>query len=1010
MDLNGNSIANNLSLSGTGVSSAGALTNSAATAVTESGTVTLAANTTIGGNSDLTLSGVLSGAYGLALTNAGAFTATNTSNNISSLAATGVTSLDFVNSNALSIGTVNAQAGVSATGTVSIATLTGDLTVSQNISTTNSSANAVLLNAGKNTLAGLSTGGNIVVSGSPTVSTGAGGRAVLMTGSIANSTGVTALVGSGSGNFRYNSSANSVGYDSTNAPLGSGVYAVYRESPTLNITATNASKTYDGVAYSGGNGASTTGWVNGDTSASLSGTLSYGGAAQGSRNAGNFALSTSGLSSKLGYTVNYIDGTLAVAQKAVTLTVGNVTKTYDGSLSYTPSNADLTNLSTQLGVSGDTVTAATVAYTDKNAGASNKTVALSALTISDGNGGNNYNITTAGNNTSTITRATLSANLQGTSSKTYDGLTNATLTNSNFHVTGWVLAEGAQVNQTAGTYASKDVADNTAGSKGSVSANLLSSNFTANAGTDLNNYILPSSASGNIGVITPAALTISVNNTSMFVTQNATTALDQGFAYTGLQNGETAATALSGGALTSANRVFTYSTNLPSAGTYNGVYGLNAIPTATHGNYTVTVQNGNLTVVPADKLLITVASQSTNYGAQSASNAGLAGAGTVTAQYCLDATITCSGSNLVSLTTTALTGTHWRASDNTGSYVEFSTGISAGAYSQGGYLNAGNYTFTTSEIAPLSLNNGNFSGRFTNSGVLTVTPLSVSASASGVSKVYDGNTNVTSANVTLSGALTGDDLSVSYASASYSSKNVSSSANFSLSGLSLGGADLLNYALSSNSLNSVGSISAKTLTLNNPVVANKTYDGSTVATVTATGTLSGLIGLETLNITQATGTFASANVGTHLSVNVSASLGNGTQGGLASNYAVSATTTYADITAASAAPAGSSSSANNNNNITPIPAPNTTPSATPSGTSASSGSAGSSKITATAPASSSPTFVPSSLSEKLETESCNAENLTACQCDSQGSSGVSICYQPLPSIARETGPRPSQGI
>ena len=325
-------------------------------------------------------------------------------------------------------------------------------------------------------------------------------------------------------------------------------------------------------------------------------------------------------------------------------------------------------------------------------------------------------------------------------------------------------------------------------------------------------------------------------------------------------------------------------------------------------------------------------------------------------------------------------------------------------------MNAGNYTFTTSEIAPLSLNNGNFSGRFTNSGVLTVTPLSVSASASGVSKVYDGNTNVTSANVTLSGALTGDDLSVSYASASYSSKNVSSSANFSLSGLSLGGADLLNYALSSNSLNSVGSISAKTLTLNNPVVANKTYDGSTVATVTATGTLSGLIGLETLNITQATGTFASANVGTHLSVNVSASLGNGTQGGLASNYAVSATTTYADITAASAAPAGSSSSANNNNNITPIPAPNTTPSATPSGTSASSGSAGSSKITATAPASSSPTFVPSSLSEKLETESCNAENLTACQCDSQGSSGVSICYQPLPSIARETGPRPSQGI
>lgn len=216
-------------------------------------------------------------------------------------------------SNGLGIGVINTGAltlGAIDGGTdpIGIATTTGNLTLTGVVGTTNTTANAIMLNAGVNATAGTAAGGDIIVSGG-SVSTGAGGRATLYSGSVAGSTGLTALIGSGSGKFRYNSDETATNYTTA---LGAGNYAIYREQPTVAVTALGDSKTYNGLAYNGGNGVTTSGFVNGDTAASLGGVLAYGGTSQGAVSAGSYTIVPSGYTNGLGYALAYANGTLTV--------------------------------------------------------------------------------------------------------------------------------------------------------------------------------------------------------------------------------------------------------------------------------------------------------------------------------------------------------------------------------------------------------------------------------------------------------------------------------------------------------------------------------------------------------------------------------------------------------------------------------------------------------------------------------------------------------------------------
>ena len=113
---------------------------------------------------------------------------------------------------------------------------------------------------------------------------------------------------------------------------------------------------------------------------------------------------------------------------------------------------------------------------------------------------------------------------------------------------------------------------------------------------------------------------------------------------------------------------------------------------------------------------------------------------------------------------------------------------------------------------------------------------------------------------------------------------------------SYSGADVSNYSVTNQS-STTADISTKTLTAT-ASTSNKTYDGATTASTTLTFT--GLVGSETLGQTVGS-TFDNKNVGSNKTVTVnSITLADGTNGGLAANYSISAgQTTTANITAKS---------------------------------------------------------------------------------------------------------------
>jgi hypothetical protein len=234
----------------------------------------------------------------------------NALNDLTTVEVTSAGTVKIVDSNAMSV------SGISSTGTIDISTVTGNLTLTGNITTADSSASAVVLNAESSKSYRDGTGGNIIVTGSPTISTGDGGRATLYSGSVDGSTGLGTIAGSGSGHFRYDSDEAHSGYSTA---LETGTYAIYREQPTITVTADDKSVIYGtapvltfGIA----------GNVNGDNpTQALSGvTIDVGGltSTSGNHTAGSHSLTPFGGTSLLGYLVSYSSpGTLTVSRKTL---------------------------------------------------------------------------------------------------------------------------------------------------------------------------------------------------------------------------------------------------------------------------------------------------------------------------------------------------------------------------------------------------------------------------------------------------------------------------------------------------------------------------------------------------------------------------------------------------------------------------------------------------------------------------------------------------------------------
>ncbi len=171
-----------------------------------------------------------------------------------------------------------------------------------------------------------------------------------------------------------------------------------------------------------------------------------------------------------------------------------------------------------------------------------------------------------------------------------------------------------------------------------------------------------------------------------------------------------------------------------------------------------------------------------------------------------------------------------------------------------------------------------------NNATITKAPLTVTGSSI-TSKVYDGNASATISGAILSGKAGSDDVSLGNATSGTFNNANSGTGKSVTTAMTISGAASGNYSLIQPTL--TGSITVKTVTITGVTAASKVYDGSNNATLSGGSVATG-VGTETLTINAGTGTFADKNVGTKAVTALGYSLTDGTNGGLASNYNLSA--------------------------------------------------------------------------------------------------------------------------
>ncbi len=171
-----------------------------------------------------------------------------------------------------------------------------------------------------------------------------------------------------------------------------------------------------------------------------------------------------------------------------------------------------------------------------------------------------------------------------------------------------------------------------------------------------------------------------------------------------------------------------------------------------------------------------------------------------------------------------------------------------------------------------------------------ITPVNLTAAATGMDRDYDGSTDAT---VILEGNhLGGDSVTLSYTSATFSDKNVGIGKVIVVNGIGIGGDDALNYNLVDNTVATTATITAKALP-GTITAADKEYDETDAATITSRDLL-GVVSGDDVSYIGGTATFASIHVGTNILVTAT---GLSLAGADAGNYSVNdIATTTADIT------------------------------------------------------------------------------------------------------------------
>lgn len=154
---------------------------------------------------------------------------------------------------------------------------------------------------------------------------------------------------------------------------------------------------------------------------------------------------------------------------------------------------------------------------------------------------------------------------------------------------------------------------------------------------------------------------------------------------------------------------------------------------------------------------------------------------------------------------------------------------------------------------------------------ITVKEIKIVDTAVEASKVYDGSPDAKiTEKGTFDGLINGDKVDIVTGKAAYDDKNVGNGKTVAFYDFALSGDDAANYVLAAQPANTTASISAKELTIADLKVKDKQYDGKNTAAIDGTPALVGVVDGDMLTLINGVPTFDSVKIGKNIAISFTA--------------------------------------------------------------------------------------------------------------------------------------------
>ena len=154
---------------------------------------------------------------------------------------------------------------------------------------------------------------------------------------------------------------------------------------------------------------------------------------------------------------------------------------------------------------------------------------------------------------------------------------------------------------------------------------------------------------------------------------------------------------------------------------------------------------------------------------------------------------------------------------------------------------------------------------------ITVKEIKIVDTAVEASKVYDGSTDAKiTEKGTFDGLIDGDKVDIVTGKAAYDDKNVGNGKTVAFYEFALSGNDAANYVLAAQPASTTASISAKELTIADLKVKDKQYDGKNTAEIDGTPALVGVVDGDVLTLVNGVPTFDSVKIGKNIAISFTA--------------------------------------------------------------------------------------------------------------------------------------------